>query len=55
MDTQNLICRSTSNCNWFGPSDHLVSSDEKPNRYTHCPDCGGEEFEEEEEIEDEAE
>ena len=41
-------------CHWSGGQDELVCTDADPERFTHCPQCDGEDFDEEE-MEDEEE
>lgn len=40
-------------CRWSGDPDELVCTDEDPKHFTHCPNCGGEDLDEEiEDVED---
>jgi hypothetical protein len=48
-----LYCNDPKNlgCSWSGNSDELICTDEDPDNFTHCPNCKGMDFEEEEEEE----
>lgn len=58
MDTV-LFCNDPNNkgCSWSGDSDELValSDDANDNDFTHCPNCDGSDFEEEDQDDDEEE
>ena len=43
-----LYCVS-GRCHWSGTVDALVATDEDPDSFIYCPDCEGDEFEEEDE------
>ena len=42
-------------CSWSGDEGELVATDSDPDNFSHCPNCGGDEFYEEDDFDDEDE